>query len=46
GPGGASGGGGGAGSARPDPLDILKERLARGEITPEEYEERKRVLGV
>ena len=45
GPGGASGGGGGAGSARPDPLDILKERLARGEITPEEYEERKRVLG-
>ncbi len=33
------------GPARPDPLDILKERLARGEISVEEYEERKRALG-
>jgi len=26
-------------------LDILKERLARGEIEPAEYEERRKVLG-
>lgn len=26
------------------PLDILKHRLARGEITPEQYEERKAVI--
>lgn len=29
---------------RPTPLDILKERFARGEIGKEEYEERRRVL--
>ncbi len=40
----AFGGGTTGTAARPDPLEILKERLARGEITPEEYEERKRVL--
>jgi putative membrane protein len=27
-----------------DPLEIAKRRLARGEITPEEYEEIKRKL--
>jgi len=26
------------------PLQILKERLARGEITPREFEERRRIL--
>ncbi len=45
GPGAGASGSGGSVGARPDPLDILKERLARGEITPEEYEERKRLLG-
>lgn len=30
---------------RPDPLDILRERFARGEITQEEFETAKRVLG-
>ena len=29
----------------PSPLDILKERFARGEINTEEYEERRKVLG-
>jgi uncharacterized membrane protein len=30
---------------RPEPLDILRERFARGEITQEEFETAKRVLG-
>jgi putative membrane protein len=30
---------------RRTPLDILKERFARGEIDKQEYEERRRVLG-
>jgi len=43
-------GGSGHGTAQHDPpsrtpLDILKERFARGEIDKEEFEERRRVLG-
>ncbi|MBC7308475.1 MAG: SHOCT domain-containing protein [Tetrasphaera sp.] len=29
---------------RPDALTLLKERLARGEVTPEEYEQRRRLI--
>jgi len=32
------------GPQKPDPLGILKERYARGEITTQEYEERKKKL--
>lgn len=28
-----------------DPVEIVRERLARGEITPEEYEKIRRALG-
>ncbi len=34
-----------SGVGRADPLRILRERLARGEITPAEYEEARRILG-
>jgi uncharacterized membrane protein len=33
------------GSGGPEPMDILRQRLARGEITSAEYEEIQRVLG-
>lgn len=35
----------GGGPAARTPLDILKERYARGEIEKEEFEERRRLLG-
>jgi uncharacterized membrane protein len=28
-----------------DPVEIVRQRLARGEITPEQYEEIRRALG-
>jgi putative membrane protein len=34
------------GENRPDAIAVLKERFARGEIDAEEYESRRRVLGV
>ena len=33
-----------AGADRPDPLTLLKEGLARGDVTPEEYELRRRLI--
>lgn len=32
------------GASGPEPMDILRQRLARGEITSAEYEEIRRVL--
>jgi putative membrane protein len=31
-------------AARPDPLTLLQEGLARGDISPEQYEQRRRIL--
>ncbi len=35
---------GGSGERSPDPRRILEERFARGEVSEQEYRERKRVL--
>ncbi|MBD3243224.1 MAG: SHOCT domain-containing protein [Chitinivibrionales bacterium] len=35
----------GAGAAPESPLDVLKKRYARGEISKEEFEEKKKDLG-
>lgn len=32
-------------AGRADPVEIVRQRLARGEITPEQYEEIRRTLG-
>jgi putative membrane protein len=42
--GGPTAGVGSASSSSRDPIDILKERFARGEIDKEEFEERRKVL--
>jgi putative membrane protein len=42
----ASGSTGGAGpSSTKTPVDILRDRFARGEIDKDEFEERKKILG-
>lgn len=33
-----------ADTRRPSPLTLLQEHLARGEISPEQYEQRRRIL--
>jgi putative membrane protein len=32
------------GASRPEPLTLLQEGLARGDISPEQYEQRRRIL--